>query len=146
EGMAHFTPEVLAILSDTKATTEMRLLKLFFAPSETSQSAGRAWLGRIAARRRDREPARSPLVATAQGPAVPAWGRSGANAPTYLSRIVQPVLVVNGHDDIMVPTVNSFILQQELPNAQLILYPDSGHAAQFQYSTVFAEEVARFMG
>jgi pimeloyl-ACP methyl ester carboxylesterase len=53
--------------------------------------------------------------------------------------------VVNGHDDIMVPTVNSFILQQKLPNARLILFPDSGHGAHFQFPEEFAEAAARFL-
>jgi pimeloyl-ACP methyl ester carboxylesterase len=39
---------------------------------------------------------------------------------------------VNGHDDIMVPSINSFILQQYIPNATLIIYPDSGHGARRQ--------------
>jgi pimeloyl-ACP methyl ester carboxylesterase len=62
-----------------------------------------------------------------------------------LGRITQPTLVVNGHDDIMVPTVNSFTLQQNLPDARLILYPDSGHGAHFQFPAEFAEAAARFL-
>jgi hypothetical protein len=38
-----------------------------------------------------------------------------------LKNIELPVLVVNGKTDLMVPTVNSFILQQHLPNAELII-------------------------
>jgi len=30
---------------------------------------------------------------------------------------------VNGSHDVIIYTVNSFILQQHLPNAQLIIYP-----------------------
>jgi dipeptidyl aminopeptidase/acylaminoacyl peptidase len=44
-----------------------------------------------------------------------------------LKKIKQRTLVVNGKNDIMVPTINSYILQQQLPDARLILYPDSGH-------------------
>jgi pimeloyl-ACP methyl ester carboxylesterase len=42
------------------------------------------------------------------------------------------MLVVNGSNDVIVYTVNPFILQQNLPNAQPILYPDSNHGAQYQ--------------
>ena len=49
-----------------------------------------------------------------------------------------------GKDDMMVPTINSYILQQHLPDARLILYPDSGHGSHFQFPEVFAEEAARF--
>ena len=32
-------------------------------------------------------------------------------------------MVVNGNKDLIIYTVNSLILQQNIPNAQLILYP-----------------------
>ncbi|KAK3990698.1 alpha/beta-hydrolase [Cladorrhinum sp. PSN332] len=57
-----------------------------------------------------------------------------------------PVLVVNGHDDYMTPTANSFTVQQKLPNAQLIVYPNSGHGAIFQYATQFAKDALLFLG
>jgi len=37
------------------------------------------------------------------------------------------------------------ILQQNLPNAQLILYPDSNHGSQYQYPALFVADVARFL-
>jgi pimeloyl-ACP methyl ester carboxylesterase len=62
-----------------------------------------------------------------------------------LKKIKQPVLVVNGHDDIMVPSINSFILQQPIPNATLIIYPDSGHGAIFQYPDLFVSHARLFL-
>ncbi|KAK4163716.1 Alpha/Beta hydrolase protein [Cladorrhinum sp. PSN259] len=56
-----------------------------------------------------------------------------------------PVLVVNGADDYMIPTVNSFTMQQRLPNAQLIVYPKSGHGAIFQYASRFARDAISFL-
>jgi len=41
-------------------------------------------------------------------------------------------LVVNGSNDVLVNT-ELFHLQQNLLDAQLILYPDSNHGAQYQY-------------
>jgi len=52
---------------------------------------------------------------------------------------------VNGNNDIMVPTINSFTLAQHIPNAQLIVYPDSGHAAQFQYPRLFVTHTELFL-
>ena len=37
----------------------------------------------------------------------------------------------------MIPTNNSFTLSQHIPNAQLTVHPDSGHASQFQYPDLF---------
>src|SRR3546814_7418781 len=34
--------------------------------------------------------------------------------------LFRSTLIVNGHNDIMVPTINSFTLQQHIPNARLI--------------------------
>ncbi|KAK0622549.1 Alpha/Beta hydrolase protein [Immersiella caudata] len=56
-----------------------------------------------------------------------------------------PVLVANGHDDFMIPTVNSWVAQQQLPNAQLIVYPNSGHGFLFQYAALFAKHALLFL-
>jgi len=64
---------------------------------------------------------------------------------SYLRDVSQPTLIVNGSNDIIVPTINSFILQQHLPNARLVLFPDSGHGAHFQSPEEFVRETAHFL-
>jgi pimeloyl-ACP methyl ester carboxylesterase len=145
EGMAAFSPQVQEIIGRPNSTPAERGLALFFSPTATSQAAGKAWFARIAARQVDREPPASPQVAAAQLAALKAWGQVTGERYGYLKNITQRTLVVNGHDDIMVPTVNSFILQQKLPNARLMLFPDSGHGAHFQFPEEFAETAARFL-
>jgi pimeloyl-ACP methyl ester carboxylesterase len=54
-------------------------------------------------------------------------------------------LVVNGGNDVLIYLVNSPILQQNLPNAQLILYPDANHGSHCQYPALFVADVARFL-
>jgi len=66
-------------------------------------------------------------VSPAQVEAIGKWGVQQKGSNDYLKTIKQPTLIVNGSNDVDVPTVNSFIMQQNMPNAQLIIYPDSNH-------------------
>jgi pimeloyl-ACP methyl ester carboxylesterase len=57
----------------------------------------------------------------------------------------KPVLVVNGDDDTMLPTISSFHLAQLLPDVQLSIYPDSGHGGIFQYHDLFVAQALDFL-
>jgi pimeloyl-ACP methyl ester carboxylesterase len=119
---------------------------LFFEQTDTSQAAGRAFLKRQAQRTSDRDPESSQQTVGAQFTAIVAWGTDGdPRSARRLQQITQPVLVVNGKNDIMVPTINSYTLFQRLPNARLSLYPDSGHGGLFQYGDTFVDEGVRFL-
>jgi pimeloyl-ACP methyl ester carboxylesterase len=59
--------------------------------------------------------------------------------------ITQPTLVANGNNDIIIPTVNSYLLAGHIPNAELIIYPDANHGFLFQYPHEFAAEVNGFL-
>ena len=145
EGMATLTPEAQAVFGATYANPDEVWLGAFFTPSEPSQAAGRAFLKRFRLRTKGRDPAISEQVAPAQLEALAKWGAPRAGAFDYLRGIAQPTLVINGSNDVLVYTVNSLILQQNLPNAQLILYPDSNHGSQYQYPTLFVADVTRFL-
>jgi pimeloyl-ACP methyl ester carboxylesterase len=84
-------------------------------------------------------------VAPAQIEAIGKWGVQRKGSYEYLKRITQPTLVVNGHHDVIIYTINSFILQQNIPNAQLILYPDASHGSQYQYPERFVRHVSMFL-
>jgi pimeloyl-ACP methyl ester carboxylesterase len=119
------------------------LLSLFFEPTQTSQDAGRRFIQRMMARS-DREPPTTEQTMQAQLAAIHSWGAAVDN-PARLNAIEQPILVVNGRRDILVPTVNAFVLSQYFPNAQLILYPGAGHGCMYQYPERFVEDASRFL-
>jgi pimeloyl-ACP methyl ester carboxylesterase len=52
---------------------------------------------------------------------------------------------VNGNSDLIAPTVNSYVLYQHIPDAQLSLYPDCGHGSFFQHSKLFVSQVNTFL-
>ena len=119
-------------------------LFLFFSPSEASQAAGRAFWERRH-QRKDADPPTSVQTMQAQTAALMDWRQLRGERYADLKTIKQPTLVVNGHNDIMVPTINSFTLQQQIPKAQLIIYPDSGHGAHFQYPELFVSHTKLFL-
>jgi pimeloyl-ACP methyl ester carboxylesterase len=127
-------------------------LFLLFTPSQASQGAGRDFWDRQQAaweQRRQRgldiDPPTSPQTAKAQYAAILEWRQAKGERFAELKTIKQPTLVVNGSNDIMVPTINSWILAQNIRDAQLIVYPDSGHAAHFQYPERFLHHSRLFL-
>jgi pimeloyl-ACP methyl ester carboxylesterase len=62
-----------------------------------------------------------------------------------LAAIRQPTLVVNGIHDEMIPISNSFWLVENLSNAMLIAYPDSGHGSLFQFHESFTRQAKAFL-
>jgi pimeloyl-ACP methyl ester carboxylesterase len=119
-------------------------LPILFAPTESSQAAGRAYVERITART-DRDTPVSDQSIAAQRAALAAYGAAKDPSYAHIKGLELPVLVVNGTDDIVIPTINSYILQQFLPNAELILYPDANHGSHFQYPALFARHARIFL-
>jgi hypothetical protein len=62
-----------------------------------------------------------------------------------LQSISQPALVVNGIHDEMIPVANSYRLVENLPNAMLVTYPDSGHGSLFQFHESFTRQASAFL-
>jgi pimeloyl-ACP methyl ester carboxylesterase len=119
-------------------------LSVHFGPSEASQTAGLAFLERKL-RRQDRDPEVSAQTIAAQGEAIGKWITPDDIGIDYLKSIKQPVLVVQGSNDVIIPTAHSLTLQQTLPNAQLIIYPDANHGSIYQYPELFVAHANLFL-
>jgi len=122
------------------------LLAAFFSPSEASQGAGREYVKRLESRKNDRDLPVSKDSAVAQVAALREWGTIPATGRyATLKNITQPTLIVHGNKDIVVIPMNAFILEEHLPNAQLIMYSDASHAAYSQYAENFLENARLFL-
>jgi pimeloyl-ACP methyl ester carboxylesterase len=132
------------IFAGTYDPPEHLWLAVHFSPSSSSRAEGLAFLKRKLLRK-DRDPEVSEEAAAAQREAIGKYTKATESVIDYLKDIRQPTLVVQGSKDIIVPTVNSYILQQNLPNAQLILYPDANHGSFYQYPELFVTHANQFL-
>ena len=115
---------------------------LFFTSTANGRQAAKAFLARLKERKADRDKGPTPSAFLRQLKAIKAWGRQ---VPQDLGDIRIPVLVANGDNDIMVPTVNSIDLANRIAHAQLIIYEDAGHGAIFQNYADFVSKAQAFL-
>lgn len=120
-------------------------LPLFFTASEASQAAGAAFVERASVRTSDRDPDRGEAVSNPQAQAIIRWCAEPDPDHASLKTIRQPTLIVHGSDDTMFPSINAYEMFKNMSNATLIIYPDSGHGALFQYPETFVSHVETFL-
>jgi pimeloyl-ACP methyl ester carboxylesterase len=138
-------PSLSKHLGDPTLKGYQVLQKIFFAPTESSQAAGAAFIERLKRRAEDREPISGPAAAQAQMAAFREWEQVSGERFSDLKKIHHPTLVVNGVYDEMIPVSNSYWLSAHLPNAVLLTYPDSGHGSLFQFHESFTRQAVAFL-
>ena len=102
--------------------------------------------GAMLAAREVREPTVTDGSARSQLAALRAWGEENGDVFARLKGIHQPVLVVHGTHDILIPSFNAFALSQQIRDAQLILYPEAGNGSMLQHPDWFVHDALRFLG
>jgi pimeloyl-ACP methyl ester carboxylesterase len=138
-------PNLARFLGDPKLRGYAVLGKLFFAPTDSSQAAAEAFIRRLMQRTQDREPVSGGDVAEAQIAAFRDWESAKEDRFASLKTIRHPTLVVNGVHDEMIPVRNSYWLSENLPNAVLLTYPDSGHGSLSQFHESFTRQATGFL-
>jgi pimeloyl-ACP methyl ester carboxylesterase len=120
------------------------LLYIMFAHTDTSQRKGMEFLGRFL-ERQDRDAPTSDAARDAQYDAIVVWGIPDHAALQRLTGIASPTLVIQGDDDLMIPTKLSHLLAGLIPDARIRIYPDSAHGFLFQYPTEVAADINAFL-
>lgn len=115
---------------------------IFFNRNHSGRAAAKAFLARLDSRTKDRDADVSIPAFRAQLKAISVFAKS---EPKSLGSIHLPTLVINGDNDIMVPTALSYELAAAIPGAELEIYADSGHGSLFQYPDQFVTRVLEFL-
>ena len=144
-GMGAWSDEVADRLVVKEQPGGEDVLYVFYANTPSSQGAGQAALGRIFQRQEGRDIGVTLEAKDAQYRAIVAWGTPDAQFGQRLARIAQPTLILQGDDDIMIPTSASHRLAEFIPNSKIIVFPDASHGSIFQYAAQAAAETIAFL-
>ncbi len=127
-----------------KKAADVRL-PLFFTPSAKSQALGKTFIERTLVRSHDRAPDKGDTVSDPQAKSIIDWCARLDPDHQSLRSIKTPTLIVHGSDDTMFPSGNAYTMFKNMPDATLIIYPDSGHGALFQQPETFVSHVTIFL-
>lgn len=84
------------------------------------------------------------VVMEKQQALILSWLSDNATAKK-LNKLPIPVLVLNGEADVIIPPINSDILANTIPHAQLTRWEDGGHAMIYQYPEDIGNEINHFI-
>ena len=115
---------------------------LFFPRDPEGKRAAKDYFARLKERITDRD---RPIALQTRRAQLNAIRSAGLSAPDDLSVIAQPVLVANGDRDLMVHSSHSADMARRLPSSELVIYPNSGHGAVFQFHEDFVSKVLEFL-
>jgi pimeloyl-ACP methyl ester carboxylesterase len=85
-------------------------------------------------------------IVSAQGQAIQRWWAGRDPAGQRAQTITVPTLIMDGAADELDPVVNSHTLAGQIPGAEVVLYPDAGHAFLFQDEAAVVAVTGSFLG
>lgn len=115
---------------------------LFFNQNKIGKKSAKKFLARIKERTENRDNKIRIKSFSNQLKAIHSWG---LQAPQDLSVIKHPTLIVNGDNDRMVPSSNTYDLAKRISNSELIVYKDAGHGGIFQNHETFVPKALEFL-
>ncbi|MBI1343252.1 MAG: alpha/beta fold hydrolase [Terrimonas sp.] len=115
---------------------------LFFNQNKMGKAAARNFLRRLKERTENRDKKVKLYALKKQLKAIKIWGNE---KPMDLSVFKLPVFIANGENDRMVPSPLSNDMAKRFPNAQIKIYPNSGHGGIFQYHEEFIPQAIEFL-
>jgi pimeloyl-ACP methyl ester carboxylesterase len=143
-GMHGWAPEVIDAVGKPDPDPD-GYLRVFFAPSSTSQRSGQEVLQRVFSKRADPDQPTAWQTTQHQYDAVCAWGEPNHALLQRLSAIDRPVFIANGDSDPMILPHYSHLLAGLIPQASVTIYPDAAHGFLFQHHDEFATDVNTFL-
>ncbi|MCJ1371618.1 hypothetical protein MMC20_002837 [Loxospora ochrophaea] len=123
----------------------------FFYMDDRGRAAADAYWNRISERSINGEPRKIELVdpdsgAKRQAAAMVHWNTPNPrNSFDRLGELKMPVLVVNGDNDVLIPTSRSWEMASRIATAQLIIYLQAGHGFLYQYAGLVAKHINTFL-
>jgi pimeloyl-ACP methyl ester carboxylesterase len=81
----------------------------------------------------------------AQSAALMSWSSGAESAWERLEELTMPILLAAGAQDRLMDAYHSYAMVRRLPNANLLIYGDAGHAFLFQHPEDFAKQVIEFL-
>lgn len=115
---------------------------LFFNQNKIGKVAARDFLSRLKERKENLDKKVKLYALKKQLKAIKDWGNE---KPMDLSVFKLPVFIANGDNDRMVPSPLSNDMAKRFPNAEIKIYPNSGHGGIFQYHKEFIPQAIEFL-
>ena len=135
----------------TPEEVEYSLAYSFFPDNIIGRAAAKAYWNRILERNVANDPRMLKLIdkdvgAKRQLETFGEWSvHNPRNAWDRLGELKMPVVVMNGDNDVLIPSSRSWELMQKIPGAQLVIYPHAGHGFLYQYAELVAKHLNMFL-